>query len=329
MILPGTKIEIIASNKRGKGPNIGSIGYVANIYGITALPVSAVRHLKAYTEVTPHKKPILNYKWRKFQLISAGVVFTRFGRKGRTRIRLKNVRIIVPNVALTKTRTFKTFLKGVNRLNFNNEWYTAIASLPDNVEHLHKLPLEEFVARLYCHTLYLLKNTTFCRTCGVFGNYVPAPTAHNKTIMDFIDLHKFLLSTTSFTLLKQVALDKYNNELYQQALYEEELIPAMQALKIITAHFIKLEIDTITTKMLRVLPASREVYTLQFLDDSILKEILYERVLHSDTSVADELMANINKMKKLYWSLSTSQPRETHTLIKFQKGEIDGSTFSH
>jgi len=308
MILPGTKIEVMASNKHDKGPNTGSIGYMANVYSSTFLTSTrSVRHLKSYTEAAMHKNALLNYKLHMFQLLTSNVVFTRFGHKGRKRMESKNVKILIPNVALTTMRTLKTFLKGVSSLRTPAARYIVVAPIPREPVNLHGLPFEELIAILYSHIIYLNHNPIFRSYYNLTGERRPNQYKHNWTVADFINLAQLPVSKASCALLKELAVDNGNGGLYKQTLCDDTIIPTIQALKRITGHFVKLDIDTVVAGMLRVFPTSRTAYTLQNLDNSVIKYIIQTKVLPESHSPASEIIKNIQTMKKLYRSLSTDQ----------------------
>ena len=311
IILSGTKVQVLASNGKKRGPNVGSIGYVSGVLSSGGLIYPAFKHMRSYMERVSHKASILNLNRRVAESGTVRIVFTRFGYKGRPRIVAKTLMCVVPMVPLTTKRTMKMFLKGVTTIQAPSKSVVAIAPIKEDYTSIETLDMVDLVAQIYSYVLYLNSNRTFSSVYNISGQQV-RPYTHNKTIVDCVDLSNLPLTKVCCALLRQIAINKYNNPAYKEALLHDNFVPAIIALKRVVAHFERTNLDQGIRAMNHSFPVIASAYALQYLPQSVIAQI-FEKKLAAGVprSMLHEVFDNIIKMRKLYWSLSTDNRCKT------------------
>jgi len=310
IILPGTKVQVLASNGKKRGPNAGSVGYVSGVLSSGGLIYPVFKHIRNYIERVPHKTSMLNLDRKVAENGTVRIVFTRFGYKGRPRIVTKTLTCIVPMVPLTTKRTMKTFLKGITTIKVPSKCI-AIAPIDEDYTSIEDLDMVDLVAQIYSYVLYLNSNRTFSSVYNISGQQV-RPYTHNKTIVDCVDLSNLPLTKVCCALLRQIAINKYNNPAYKEALLHDNFVPAIIALRRIAAHFEREDLRRKMRMINRSFPAIAGAYTLQYLPRGVIAHIFEgEFAAGVPRSMLHEVFDNIIKMRKIYQSLSTDNRCKT------------------
>ena len=326
MIQPGTKIEVLASNKRNKGPNVGSIGFVVTtsvVLGAQIFRFSATaKTLLSYCEFAKHNTDsgfldiclsMSKGGAKKLSLIKALVVFNRFGAKGRFRIDTKQLLIIVPMAPLKSKRTVKGFLKGVTVSGSNVKnlaRYTAITTLPQYPMPLEAMNGRDLLTRLYTYTLAVAKEPEFRGRYNMTGEIL-GKRIHNKAIIDEMDLSKLPLTKTCQMLLKQIAVGKYDDEVYHKIVADNNIIQAVRDMRNVANYFFSNRLKREAFKLKRQFPSAERAYMMQYLEPRIREYVYY--IMNIQAPIRNEIMNNTNMMNILFRSLSTVRGRTRHT----------------
>lgn len=323
MILPGTKIEVIASNKRNKGPNVGSIGFVAStsrMNGAHAFRFNvAATSLISHCEFAKHNADsglfdtCISMKkgstTKKLSLVRAVVVFNRFGAKGRFRLEAKPIFIVVPMAPLKSKRTVKGFLKGFTTLKVAAR-YTAVTTLPQRPTLLKEMNGKELLTRLYAYTLAAARSPEFKGRYAMTGELL-VKRDYNRTIIDDMDLSRLPLTKSCQTLLRRAAIGNYDEEVYRKVIADNNVVQAVRDMRNVAIYFFNDNLKRIALNLKKRFPVTEQTYLMQYLEPQ-LREHIYN-VMNLHPSIRNEIMDNTNTMNALFRSLSTVHCRTRHT----------------
>jgi len=305
MVLPGTKIEVLASSIKNKGPNIGSIGYVVKSWNPMFVPMQFLTHLKEYGAVNG------NAMFSKLTLQSIEIVFTRFGKKGRARIKHRTIQhVLIPPSVVSKTdvKWAKRFANAINSYSKGNTEDTAfrlIVSLEEPPQPIEEIPFHDIVAKTYSMLLYLLRSRNFLNV--TVGEVPEGLVYYRRSLKEAININQGLLTKRSWAVLREIALDTKYDDAYKQELHERFMHPAIVAIRAALSH----ELGIQFRKDIKTL-GGNVANSLFLLDSALVTQILnnglnpLNRNRFDRASLAKNL-TKIEDMKNALRSLSTAR----------------------
>jgi hypothetical protein len=304
MVLPGTKIKVLASSAQNKGPNSGSIGYVSQAWNPMFVPVQLFRHLKEYGIVRKDTSyPMLTTQ-------SINIVFTRFGLKGRPVVKQTTIQHlrIAPDVATTiNNKWAKMLAKAVTTYSKGKSGNSAIrliGPLKESPEVIDKESFHDIVAKTYSMSLYLHRNRDFA---SLVSNTAPGGIMyHNRSLTDVINFRQEFLTKRSWAILKAIAIDTKHDKEYKKALLDTYLLPTIVSLQKALSHHVAAELRNSARKL-----GSELLCDLLLINTDLQTQILEMQLLQNriNRTTFVKRLTGLEDMKKALRSLATARRR--------------------
>ena len=255
--VPGTKIKVIASNCPGKGPHAGSVGYIVKTYHSTFPPGTLARHMKGYGVTNSTNLASIYSR-------AIDVVFTRFGRNGKSRISRKSIRCVLPELPEKITEKWaKMFLKSVVTFGIgkygqvipSNRINVIIPILEEPVS-IKDMSFEELLAKTYSMLIYAIRHPAISLSSNNGPNnnsgfHLGPPKSKkyvNRTAFGNLgDKDRAVIRNKHiWAVVKEMATKpKVYTDGHRKVMREEVIEPAYKALQLLLAHTLYHDINRI------------------------------------------------------------------------------------